>query len=93
MVDTEAYKLQVLDDHDGRRLRIDGSHVLNMFRPESRASAPAILEGGHICWVRPEDVGAVAEALGLERDGSHYERVSSQGVPLPAMSGSESGAA
>lgn len=61
----KAFKLQVLDDADGRRLRVDGPHQLHMFRPESAAEAVPILEAGHICWVRPEDVGAVASALGL----------------------------
>lgn len=65
---TDAYKMQVLDDHNGRRLRVDGPHQLHMFRPESAAEAPPILQSGHICWVRPDEMGAVAAALELSAE-------------------------
>lgn len=61
---TDAYKLQILEDHLGVRLHVDGPHALNMFRPEAAETAVPILQAGHICWVRPGDVNAVAAALG-----------------------------
>ena len=62
---TEAYKVQVLDDHNGRRLRVDGPHYLYQCRPLNLRSALEVLQDGHICWVATDTLPALADALDL----------------------------
>ena len=67
---TEAYKVQVLDDSNGRRLRVDGPHYLYQCRPLQAHYAAEVLLEGHICWVQADGLPEVADVLGLPLEGA-----------------------